>query len=167
MGADRRGPLAAFIVIAVIAGILLVTTVRSQAAPWFRATVVAGPATEPHLWDSVTAGVDQVVSDGAVLVRREAVAASASVVAPSVGQTSLPARHRRVAAHPRHPSGVPDQQPGTGPTTPTSTSGHDHGRHLGWSQGHGQSSGSGDAAGPVGNGHGHGHAYGHARMTHH
>ena len=32
MGADRRGPLAAFIVVAIIAAILLVTSVRSQAA---------------------------------------------------------------------------------------------------------------------------------------
>jgi len=30
---DRRGPLAAFIVVAIIAVILLVTSVRSQAAP--------------------------------------------------------------------------------------------------------------------------------------
>ena len=49
MGADRRGPLVAFIVIAVIAAILLVTSVRSQAAPRWEdrdeapATVVPGP----------------------------------------------------------------------------------------------------------------------------
>ena len=33
MRTDRRGPLAAFIVVAIIAVILLVTSVRSQAAP--------------------------------------------------------------------------------------------------------------------------------------
>ncbi len=33
MGADRRGPLAAFIVVAIIAAILLVTAVRSHAEP--------------------------------------------------------------------------------------------------------------------------------------
>lgn len=49
MGADRRGPLAAFIILAIIAVILLVTSVRSQAAPgWFSTTVVAGPVIEPH-----------------------------------------------------------------------------------------------------------------------
>ena len=49
MGADRRGPLAAFVIVALIAAILLVTSVRSQAAPWFRSTVVAGPVGEPGL----------------------------------------------------------------------------------------------------------------------
>ena len=33
MGADRRGPLAAFVVIAIVAAILLVTSVRSHASP--------------------------------------------------------------------------------------------------------------------------------------
>ncbi len=32
VGADRRGPLAAFVVVAIIAAILLVTSVRSQGA---------------------------------------------------------------------------------------------------------------------------------------
>lgn len=63
MGANRRGPLAAFVVIAIIAAILLVTSVRSQAAPgWLDpdripATAVASPSSAaPHLWDSPTAG---------------------------------------------------------------------------------------------------------------
>jgi hypothetical protein len=63
VGANRRGPLAAFVVIAIIAAILLVTSVRSQAAPgWLDpdripATAVASPsAAAPHLWDSRTAG---------------------------------------------------------------------------------------------------------------
>jgi hypothetical protein len=33
VGADRKGPLAAFVVIAIIAAVLLVTSVRSQAEP--------------------------------------------------------------------------------------------------------------------------------------
>jgi hypothetical protein len=33
VGADRKGPLAAFVVIAIIAAVLLVTSVRSQADP--------------------------------------------------------------------------------------------------------------------------------------
>jgi hypothetical protein len=72
VGADRRGPLAAFVIVALIAAILLVTSVRSQAAPWLRSTVVAGPVGEPHLWSSVTGGVDQVVRSGTVLVRKAA-----------------------------------------------------------------------------------------------
>jgi hypothetical protein len=52
VGADRRGPLVAFIVIAVIAAILLVTSVRSRAAPrWVDrdeapATVIRGPGAD-------------------------------------------------------------------------------------------------------------------------
>ncbi len=72
MGADRRGPLAAFVIVALIAAILLVTSVRSQASPWFSARIVAGPASEPHLWGSVTGGVHEVVRDGTVLVRKAA-----------------------------------------------------------------------------------------------
>lgn len=33
MGVDRKGPLVAFVVIAIIAAVLLVTSVRSQASP--------------------------------------------------------------------------------------------------------------------------------------
>ena len=122
MGADRRGPLAAFIVIAVIAGVLLVTSVRSQAAPpdWLDpdklpVTVVAGSAVEPHLWDSTTGGVDQVVQEGAVLVRRaavdshddarttEALAAPTSLAtAPPTGSPSHPARHRVAGSGTHH-----------------------------------------------------------------
>jgi hypothetical protein len=82
VGGDRRGPLAAFVVIAIVTAVLLVTSVRSQAAPgWLDpdelpATVVAARVAEPHLWGSVAAGVHQVVQDGVVLVRRAASAAS-------------------------------------------------------------------------------------------
>jgi hypothetical protein len=82
VGADRRGPLAAFVILAIIAAVLLVTSVRSQAAPgWLDsdklpATVIAAPVTEPHLWGSVAGGVHQVVQDGAVLVRRAATGSS-------------------------------------------------------------------------------------------
>ncbi len=77
MGADHKGPLAAFVVIAIIAAVLLVTSVRSQAAPgWLDpdrlpASVVAGPpATDPRLWSAVASGVHQVVHGGVVLVKR-------------------------------------------------------------------------------------------------
>jgi hypothetical protein len=33
VGVDRKGPLVAFIVVAIIAAVLLITSVRSQAAP--------------------------------------------------------------------------------------------------------------------------------------
>jgi hypothetical protein len=60
VGANRRGPLAAFVVIAIIAAILLVTSVRSQASPgWLDpdqvpATAVATPPPpDPHQWGSL------------------------------------------------------------------------------------------------------------------
>lgn len=120
MGADRKGPLAAFIVVAIIAAVLLVTSVRSQAAPgWLDpdklpATVVAGPATEPHLWGSITGGVHQVVQDGVVLARRAAadsadgddptttssVGPSASVVAtPAAVEPATPVVHQVAGTH--------------------------------------------------------------------
>src|SRR5262245_888151 len=101
VGADRRGPLAAFIVVAIIAAVLLVTSVRSQAAPsWLKPqnipAAVAAPVTEPHLWGPVTSRVHQVVQDSVVLVhqaaaesdpddqtRTEAVGASTSVDDPA------------------------------------------------------------------------------------
>ena len=108
MGADRKGPLAAFILVAIVAAVLLVTSVRSQAAPpWLDpdripSSVVAGPVAEPHVWGAVTKGVHQVVQGGTVLVRRaaddasdasdatdgqdtttEAIGASPSVVSPT------------------------------------------------------------------------------------
>jgi len=59
VGTDRRGPLAAFVVIAIVAAILLVTSVRSQAAPgWLdpdqvpATAVAAPPPTHQHLWGS-------------------------------------------------------------------------------------------------------------------
>jgi hypothetical protein len=74
LGADRRGPLAAFIIVAVIAAIVLVTSVRSQAAPWWNparlSATVAGPVLEPHLWGSVSGSMDDDVQAGAVLVRK-------------------------------------------------------------------------------------------------
>ena len=73
MGTDRKGPLAAFVVIAIVAAILLVTSVRSQAdPPWLDhdevpATVVAAPPiSDPLRWAPVvTAG--QVVEHGVAL----------------------------------------------------------------------------------------------------
>jgi hypothetical protein len=47
VGADHKGPLAALIVLALISVILLVTAVRSQAAPELR--VAHHPATHLHV----------------------------------------------------------------------------------------------------------------------
>jgi cytoskeletal protein RodZ len=53
VGADHKGPLAAFVVVAIIAAVLLVTSVRSQAEPGWQhlRRLVAGPAAQavmPH-----------------------------------------------------------------------------------------------------------------------
>lgn len=76
MGADRRGPLAAFVVVAIVAAILLVTSVRSQAAPSLmagpppeRVVVVPPPATS-RLWSSVSHHTGQVVQEGVVLAHK-------------------------------------------------------------------------------------------------
>jgi hypothetical protein len=161
VGADRRGPLAAFIILAVIAVILLVTSVRSQAAAgWFHTTLVAGPVHEPHLSD-VTGDVTKVVEDGAVLARKAAVdtsehetdhteslGATSSVVPQRSDRGSSSTRHQ-VARAPRHhgptstpgdtgPSGVGPSGVGPSGVGPSESSvRHDHGRHLGWYQGHG------------------------------
>jgi hypothetical protein len=160
VGADRKGPLAAFVVIAIIAAILLVTSVRSQAAPgWLDpdqlpATVVAAPpVTDPKLWGSVTEGVRQVVRKGAVLVHKatsdpsEADDPSVTITSPVTQQPVTPAattrhrsRHHRRSAPAPHtppepPSGSGDDTAGDGGDASTGTTGppaHDHGRHLGW-----------------------------------
>ena len=60
MGADRKGPLAAFIVVAIVAAILLVTSVRSQAAPgWLRApasTFADVPSAPYGVWPAPAGG---------------------------------------------------------------------------------------------------------------
>jgi hypothetical protein len=167
VGADRRGPLAAFVVVALIAAILLITSVRSQAAPWFSTRIVAGPAMEPHVWRSVTGGVHQVVKDGAVLVRKAArtpdsestgtvAAGPASGVAgsrtPSVSRSHHVARtahlgtseHQRPAQKPGRPA---RERPGTDPAEAPTKPGH--GRHLGWTRHHDEAA-PGDSSDPGG-----------------
>jgi hypothetical protein len=134
VGADRRGPLVAFIVIAVIAGILLVTSVRSQAAPgWLDTdlppTAVAAPVLEPHLWGSVPHRLPRLVKNGVALTLRatthttevvgdattdihpaetpdtaDTAAASSTLTAPSVGAGPAVKHHLVSATHPRHPA---------------------------------------------------------------
>jgi hypothetical protein len=129
VGTDRKGPLAAFVVIAVVAAILLVTSVRSQAKPqWFdpgepSPTVVAAPPiSDPLRWVPV-APVGQVVEHGVVLAKKavsdptqvqEAAAVVVSTVdttddapVPTTTTSSTPGttattRHHRAHHHARH-----------------------------------------------------------------
>jgi len=70
---DRRGPLVAFIVVAISAAILLVTSVRSQAAPgWLRvpdAAAAGGPAAR-DLGSHQAPPVRRTVRPGLLLVHR-------------------------------------------------------------------------------------------------
>jgi len=189
VGADRRGPLAAFIIVAVIAGILLVTSVRSQAAPgWLNpvglpATVVAAPVTD---------GLDQIVREGVVLMhqaktdsveddtRTESVGPSASVTTPRTRASSPRARHHLAStqrhhapAEPHHTVSTPHQPTHDAPSAPPPADpappGHDHGRHLGGAEHHGDDDTSDEppaeapAEAPDEHQHGHGHAYGHEK----
>jgi hypothetical protein len=163
VGADRKGPLAAFVVIAIIAAILLVTSVRSQAAPvpdQLPASVVAAPpAPDVHLWVSVTSRVHEIVQDGVVLGRKatsepsddqDATVAFASSTTGSTpdrsGQathpTVAPHRHHTAPAHHGHAVRDSDQ-----PSDASGSSGHGHGRHLGWSHGNGHHHGHGHGLG--------------------
>jgi hypothetical protein len=181
VGADRKGPLAAFVVIAVIAGILLVTSVRSQAAPgWFDpsdlpATVVAAPPVDSGVWGSATSGLEQFVEQGAHLVHRATGPASAqdgdaavaaltssdSTVtpgqdaAPQVPPTQVPAH---TGGHPHSHHVAPDRHHVAAvdddPSTPTGTASHDHGRHLGWGHGHRHGNGHGHSGRDHGRHHG-------------
>lgn len=175
MGADRRGPLAAFVIVALIAAILLVTAVRSQAAPWFSTRIVAGPATEPHVWGSVSGGVHQVVREGTLLLRKaadesahppaddqtrtEAASASSILVTPQHQSVASPRRnhgtrswHPTTHRRPAHDGAI--DGPGEAPTVPSSPTSPDggspagppgHGRHLGWYKHHGQEQSEGSS----------------------
>lgn len=170
MGADRRGPLAAFIILAIIAVILLVTSVRSQAAPgWFHTTVVAGPVSEPHLWGLGDA--TEVVEDGVVLVRAVS-HGSAPATSSTRRQVTGSPRHDLPASTPQQPAKAPTgdgatERPGDTAAPPdemrTSSGDHDHGRHLGWYQTHGRDVRADGAADTEGNSHGNGHANDRAR----
>jgi hypothetical protein len=172
VGADRKGPLAAFVVIAIIAAILLVTSVRSQAATgWLRSAL---PST-PTMVGAVTGGLDQMVEQGTDLVARSADPVSpppTPVTAPSPDRTdptrsvhtrsvhtrsgptrsgpvrTSPIRHHTVRSGPGHRA----HHVGTDQHDPAASGGvaHHHGRHLGWTHGHGH-------------GHDHGHEHGHGR----
>jgi hypothetical protein len=169
VGAERKGPLVAFIIVAIIAVILLVTSVRSQAAPgWLDRRL---PASVVAVGD----GMSRIVAQGVVLVHRTSpehaaaddgvVTASGSdqVIRPTQEHVSSP-RPAVVGADPsRHAHPARARAADAGPADPadvdaeTDTPGPP-GRHLGWGHGHGQAFGHehGDASE-----HGHGHLFGH------
>jgi hypothetical protein len=166
VGTDRRGPLAAFIVVAIIAVILLVTSVRSQAAPgWLDrqlpASVVAivPSTTDDGLLAAIGDGMGQLVAHGTVLVHKATADHSSADDTPSPAPASVPERggssssHRHASStHPTtqgagtQPGSHPDSQPahvtGTRHADPADGSDSDtdvegdHGRHLGWDHGH-------------------------------
>lgn len=163
MGADRKGPLAAFVVVAVIAVILLVTSVRSQAAPgWIQgrlpASIVAAvpDAPAPGVWDAV----GQVVEQGVVLVHRATDdPGTTSGATPTTGEPVTTAAVTTSSGGTTATAGGPSTRPASTPSTRTGSHRADaphaaaateqtqpgHGRHLGWVHAH------------HGRGHGHDH----------
>jgi hypothetical protein len=141
VGADRKGPLAAFIVVAIIAAILLITSVRSQAAAgWVRNTLPS----PPKVVSAVSSGFDQVVEQGTDLVPRSSGLAlpprpvvTASAV-PDLGRSDGEPRHpgARMPHAPTHDAGPSPGRDGDHAGSPDAAR-HDHGRHLGWAHGHG------------------------------
>lgn len=92
MGADRKGPLAAFIVVAIIAAILLITSVRSQAATGWLGRAV--PST-PEVVRSMGGGLGRLVGQ-----RSDAPASSPQSDQP----TTRSATHRPADPPSRHPT---------------------------------------------------------------
>lgn len=147
MGADHKGPLAAFVVIAVVAAIVLVTSVRSQA-------VEVLTSVGHHLDRAVSSGVD--VVERTVSTAPDAPATTGHRHrAPTDGPTVAPVT-------PVDPVGDPSTAPATHLAGVHSHGVHSHGVHHGpaASPGHGHHLGWTHGGAP---GHGHGHAYGHAR----
>jgi hypothetical protein len=126
VSADRKGPLVAFIVVAIIAAILLVTSVRSQAATgWFRRAL---PATHAVV-HAVDGGLDRAVHQGSALVRTATDQGSTTPDSPS----DAPAPSSHHPSRPSHPSATATAPHAVrhdvsgGVSTPGSP-----GRHLGW-----------------------------------
>lgn len=163
MRTDRRGPLAAFVVVAVIAAILLVTSVRSQAEPgWLRApaATVADVPSVADVW-SGTIHVDRRDVQQGVLVAHRTVpdlplAARSPVVRPA--SVTLGAAPRDPAV-PKTSTRVPEGRsslpaPGHGGHQ-LADRGPTHGRAWGHTHGHAHVLRShGDHRGRHGAGHG-------------
>lgn len=172
--------MAAFVVIAIIAAVLLVTSVRSQAAPgWLNpdnlpATVVAAPpATDPHAWGAVTSDADQVVQDGVVLVERATsddsvvddsdvslAAATSSAPTSDAGDPANVVTHHTDPGTTHHGRHRPTHHTTEG-DEPSGPAPHDHGHHHGWDHGNGHGQGHHDGGDQGSDGPGHGHGHGH------
>jgi hypothetical protein len=179
VGADRKGPLAAFVVIAIIAAVLLVTTVRSQAAPgWLDpadlppSVVAAPPATDPHLWAAVGSGVHQVVHDGVVLAKDAATddsvndGADASLVAAASRDTPTGDDGHSTDGGTR-PDGQHTTDHAQGPPATGHHARHHDGGNDGDHVGDQPSEPAGLASGGHGQHHGHGHGHGHGHSHGH
>lgn len=151
MGAEHKGPLAAFVVIAVIAAVLLVTSVRSQAAPgWLDprkipASVVAAPLVGLASGASGAGSTDDPAAEhdsGSARQLRPATSSTAAhqvtdhVVHPVVHQAVHQAVHHAVHGTPHSTAHRPKlHQPEHGRHLgPAQGAGDDHGRHLDWSR---------------------------------
>ncbi|WP_191907895.1 hypothetical protein [Nocardioides cynanchi] len=172
MGADRKGPLAAFIVVAIVAAILLITSVRSQAAPAWLDRTLPSP---PRVVRALGGGLDRVVEQGVVLAHRTGLASSdasrgsvteagppADTSTTATGHLA-PVRHRTTrAGHPAHrSSAAADPVSPTGPSAPDAVR---HGRHAGTAD-HRRNAGHGRHLGGTHGQHGH-HEHGHHEHGH-
>jgi hypothetical protein len=128
VSADRKGPLVAFIVVAIIAAILLVTSVRSQAATgWFRRAL---PSTHTVV-HSVDGALHHAVHQGSALVRATTDQGSPTPDSPS--EAPSPARSNQPPSQPSDPTTTPPAPHAARHhvTGGVSASGSP-GRHLGW-----------------------------------
>jgi hypothetical protein len=148
VGTVRKGPLAAFVLIAIVAAVLLVTSVRSQATPrWLTAggipaaLVVGPPATDPHLWLAVGSRLHQAVPDGVVLAQKPA-QSTTTEAGGSLLLPAAPAHNRTLSArgraptHPTHPAHAPQHHAPAAHHTPRTPDGQQahhsgHGKNPG------------------------------------
>ena len=170
MGADRKGPLAAFVVVAIVAAVLLITSVRSQAAPGFfdppiPATIMAAPRAATGLLHSIDSDARQVAHQGLAVARKVGVPVSSddSVTTASPATPTVHEQPTAQAGHHHHamsgivPSVVDPATHGHGPARPQHGPPSTHpGRHLGHDPSHHHShasngNGPADQSGDLGN----------------
>jgi hypothetical protein len=163
---EHKGPLAAFIVVAVIAGILLVTSVRSQAATGWLVDQLPAAAVVVSAPGAATGGLIAAIGSvdpGAVLVPKAeagtppapqspsqapqsaqtttttAHTATTHTAATHTAATHHAATHHAATTSTRHPLGsIHGHHYGWGNQVHGHGQSHvhDHGRHLGWDKRH-------------------------------
>lgn len=165
MGADRKGPLAAFVVVTIIAAVLLVTSVRSQAAPGifgrsFPVTILAGPGTA-GLLHSASHHADQAVHQGMVLAHKavepvlsDDTATDTADASVSDAQPPSVVVHRQPQVHRLHAAPAPhrshhgrDHHSHAGPAPVGDEHGDEHSNAPGDDSGDGPSDHSGSSIG--------------------